>query len=1092
MDFDSRYKKLNAKQKEAVDHIDGPLMVIAGPGTGKTELLSMRTANILRQTDTLPENILCLTFTESGANAMRSRLEEIIGPPAYKVAIQTFHSFGSEIINQYNEYFYQGANFRPADELSSYELLRSIFDELEYDNPLSTKLNGEYVHIADAMTTISELKKSGLTNDELLAVLDANERVLDAVETDLAKLFSSRISTKTIEGLSPIAQKVAALSQPALPPGITPLSSVLALSIAHTIDEAADTESTKPITAWKNKYLERDENANFIFKDRKRIEKLRALSFVYYQYLLRMQEAELYDFDDMVLRVVHAMEIFPDLRYNLQERYQYIMVDEFQDTNLAQARILHNLTMLATGDAPNIMVVGDDDQAIYSFQGAEVGNILSFRDQYEATQLVTLTENYRSTATILEKSREVIGQGTERLERIVTNIDKSLNANHRSPNAKVELHQYAQVDDERAALASSIKQQIERGTDPASIAVLARRHHELVSLLPYLHQAGIDVNYERRDDVLDSEVIQQLELVSKIIQYIATKRIDEADALLPQLLAHPAWGITPDDVWKLSLAAHKNHSKWLEQMPLHTPFKALHMWLIELSNQILTQPAELMLDTLLGSPDSPQFANYRSPLYEHFFSDSTREAMFGSYLTYLEALRTIRAKLREYRPTTALKLADFIEFIALHRQLGAQIASVRVRSETKKDAINLMTAHKSKGLEFDHVYIVGAVDSSWGERVRVRSRTIGYPENLPLAPAGDSFDERLRLFFVAMTRARNTLTISYSLLSDTDKQTQPASFLVSNSWTPVTHDIATDAKAIEEQLRLEWYQPLVAMSSSSMKELLAPVLENYKLSATHLNNFLDVSRGGPQYFLLNNLLRFPQAMSPSAAYGSAIHAALQRAHMHIAAHDTKKPVEDVIHDFEAALREKYLAEDDYKTFQKRGIDSLHAFLNERYDTFTSTQKAELNFSSQQSIVGSAHLTGALDVADIDKTGKTIAVTDYKTGKPSLSWKATTDFEKIKLYKYRQQLMFYKLLVEHSRDFHDYTVHDAYIQFVEPSKQGSIARLDIDFSDIELENFKKLVENVYRRIVMLDFPDISGYSADYKGMLAFEAKLLTDS
>ena len=138
MDFTARYKKLNEQQRKAVDTIDGPLLVIAGPGTGKTELLSMRSANILKKTDTLPENILCLTFTESGAHAMRERLASIIGKDAYKVAIHTFHSFGTEVINQHSEFFYHGANFRPADELSSYEIVKKILDELDYNNPLAS------------------------------------------------------------------------------------------------------------------------------------------------------------------------------------------------------------------------------------------------------------------------------------------------------------------------------------------------------------------------------------------------------------------------------------------------------------------------------------------------------------------------------------------------------------------------------------------------------------------------------------------------------------------------------------------------------------------------------------------------------------------------------------------------------------------------------------------------------------------------------------------------------------------------------------------------------------------------------------------
>jgi DNA helicase-2/ATP-dependent DNA helicase PcrA len=116
MDFDTRFDKLNDNQKLAVRTTDGPLLVVAGPGTGKTELLSMRTAQNLRQTDTLPNSILCLTFTESGATNMRQRLRQIIGEDAYKIAIHTFHSFGTEIINQHREYFFRGADAQPVDE----------------------------------------------------------------------------------------------------------------------------------------------------------------------------------------------------------------------------------------------------------------------------------------------------------------------------------------------------------------------------------------------------------------------------------------------------------------------------------------------------------------------------------------------------------------------------------------------------------------------------------------------------------------------------------------------------------------------------------------------------------------------------------------------------------------------------------------------------------------------------------------------------------------------------------------------------------------------------------------------------------------
>lgn len=1093
MDFTSRYKKLNDRQKQAVDHIEGPLLVVAGPGTGKTELLSMRAANILKTTDTLPENILCLTFTESGAAAMRKRLSEIIGSDAYKVAIHTFHSFGTEVINHNGEYFYQGANFRPASDLNAYELLRTLFDSLDFSNPLSSKMNGEYTHLRDTITVISELKKSGLTNEELLQLIDANDAVLDAIEPRLAEVFSHRISRKTIDQLTPIAAQIAELPANAMPPGISPLQNVLALSMAHAVDAATDTDSTKPITTWKNTHLEKDANGKLVFKDRRRSAKLRAVSLIYYQYLMAMQEAELYDFDDMVLRVVHAMEVFPELRYNLQEKYLYIMVDEFQDTNLAQARILHNLTATPTGDAPNIMAVGDDDQAIYSFQGAEVGNILSFRDQYETAKIITLTDNYRSTHSILEKARSVITLGEGRLEQYIEEVDKTLTAHRTAKDTYVSLLEYSSLEQERRATVQAIKQQIDSGISGDSIAVLARRHHELVALLPYFAEQGIHVNYERRDNVLESEVIIQLVLLARIVCAISEQEIATADALLPQLFAHPSWGIPVETTWKLSLAAYKNRGGWLEQMAVSPEFIAIHSWLLNVSANLHQQPAEHIIDVLLGVPDSNlDSEEFTSPLYNYFFTAPTTQTeptLLESYIEHLEALRTIRSKLREYRPDQKLLLRDFIEFIDLHHELGSSITSVRKHASDMPSAVHLMTAHKSKGLEFEHVYIVGAVDSSWGEQVRTKSRLIGYPENLPISPSGDSFNERLRLFFVAMTRAKTTLTISYAATGDNDKALLPASFLANEQWQPTpVHSELTPEETIE-QLQHEWYHPYASLHSLDMQQLLSHTLESYKLSVTHLTSFLDVTRGGPQYFLLNNLLRFPKSKHPSAEYGSAIHDTLQRAHSHLTVAGVKKPIEDILQDFEHILTSYHLSERDHAAYLERGTASLSSFLQQHYGSFTERQKVELSFANQQSRVADVHLTGALDLVDLDTDERTMVVTDYKTGGSSSSWQGKTDHEKLKLHKYRQQLLFYKLLVEHSRDYGTYTVHEGILQFVEPDAGGHTHTLRLQLDEQELERLTALLRAVWHCVMTCTFPDTTAYPTTFKGVLAFEDDLI---
>lgn len=1092
MDFDARYKALNPGQRQAVDAIDGPVMVIAGPGTGKTELLGMRVANILRQTDTLANTILCLTFTDSGAAAMRERLAEIIGTESYKVSIHTFHSFGSEIINQNGQYFYQGANFRPADELSTYELIRKIFDGLEHDNPLASMLNDEYTYLGDALTAISDIKKSGLTNDELLMVLDANDVVIEAAERLLRPIFSERISTNTARRLRTVVEPLRSSGGEVTLVTIAPLSRVLADSLQTALDEAESATSTKPITAWRTQWLKKNEAGEYILKSRDRQKKLRTLNYIYYQYLARMLEAEQYDFDDMILKVIHAMEVFPDLRFDLQERYQYILVDEFQDTNMAQMRILVNLTSNDVSEGrPNIMVVGDDDQAIYSFQGADVGNISRFEELFPDMTRVTLQDNYRSTPDILARSRQVITLARDRLEARLPDVDKTLIPHAAAAGSAVRLFEHATAPGERHWLAKNIAETIASGTPPDTIAVFASRHHELVSLLPYLARHNIAVSYERHDNVLDNELVTLVETLSKVIVAIFEQRFTDADSWLPEVLAHPAFAIPPLDVWQMSLRAYKNHQTWLETFAEDARFTRLHEWLIALAHAVPHTPLERLLDQIIGAASPPHdepAAGFASPIYSYYFGAGKLNQSPEDYLLYLEALRAIRGKVRDYRPDSPQTLATFTECIGLHRQRNSRITSI-VPAAKNQPAINLMTAHKSKGQEFDTVYIIGAIDSSWGERVRLRSRLIGYPENLPLRQAGDSIDERIRLFFVAMTRAKKALNISYSLSDENGKPTMRASFLAGEDWQAQVIPAPDDTTTRLSQAKLQWYGPLIAPIQPDMRTALTPLLQNYKLSITHLNNFLDVTRGGPQYFLMQNLLNFPRAPLPSASYGVAVHAALQQAHTHLCATGSQKPLEDVLRDYETSLSKQRLTSTDHGYFLQKGIDALTVFLKVKYASFSRTQKVEVNFSGQSVQIGPARLTGKLDVVDIQ--GDALSIIDYKTGKPSSSWRGSTEYGKIKLHKYKQQLMFYDILLKNSKDYARYAIDKRILQFVEPDFQGDIVHLEADYSQEEYERFCQLIQVVWQHITQLDLPDISRFETNYKGILAFEDYLLDE-
>lgn len=1110
MEFSKAYAALNPRQKEAVDTIEGPVMVVAGPGTGKTQLLSMRVANILRRTDVLPSNILCLTFTESAATAMRSRLVSLMGQDAYKVAIHTFHSFGGEVINHNPQYFYQGAHFRPADELSSYEVLEPIFAELPHKNPLATTLNGEFTALRDVQQGIGQLKKASLLPDELVKVLNHNDTFLDFAEPILHRAFDvPRLSKKHLADIESALKELEAHQPEVMPISLfKPLAEVCAHELARALEAAEEASSTQPVTAWRNRWLERNQRRAFVFKDRARSKKLRALGAIYQKYLEGMLERELYDFDDMILRVVHGLEVFPELRYNLQEQYQYILIDEFQDTNGAQLRLLQNLTNSDVNEGrPNILVVGDDDQAIYSFQGAEIGNILQFRDLYRNPVTVTLTDNYRSTDAILNSARAVITQGIERLEVMMDDIDKTLTAHTRPGQTTSELHQFANPTEQYQWITNQIKQLISAGAAPHEIVVLGRNHRQLLQILPHLRQAGLAITYERRNNVLEAEHIVALTLLARVIVALQQQRFDIAEAILPRLLSYEFWGLKTEEVWQLSLSAYRQHKFWLELMLEGAgKLKRIAEFLIVTSHEAQHEPLETMLDRLMGSTE-PQVPNdieeendngvlagpdeeaFISPLRDYYFNQKRLEANPSEYLIMLSNLAVIRRRLREYRPDQPLALADFVGFIDLHEKTHTAIVDSGDHTEDGQ-AIQLMTAHKSKGLEFDAVFVLSCQEEIWGNSSRTRTSGVRFPRNLPIEPAGQTDDDCLRLFFVAMTRARAHLYMTYYQADDSGRESLPASFLQTDAFQPIAHAAGDITAELLQTLEPTWHTRHINSPHVMKQTLLKPQLDRYQLSVTHLNNFLDVTAGGPQAFLLQNLLRFPQAMGIGAVFGSAVHAVLQRAHVHLTSSGEKRPVEDILHDFELQLQNARLNERDFSYLLEKGSDVLPVYLTERYGSFAAEQLAEYSFTNQSVVVGTARLTGAIDLLDLDKNGGIVTVTDYKTGKPSPHWRGATEYEKIKLHKYRQQLMMYKLLVEGSRDFgQQYRVHRGIIEFVESDAEGRVHRLEMDFDADELERFKVLVQAVWQHIMDLDMPDTSSYQPNYGGIRRFEDDLL---
>ncbi|MEQ1747371.1 MAG: ATP-dependent helicase, partial [Saprospiraceae bacterium] len=364
--FRSLLDSLNPGQHRAVEHIEGPVLVIAGPGTGKTHILAARVGKILLETDARPQNILCLTFTDAGVNAMRTRLLDMIGPDAYRVSISTFHGFCNRVIQENMEYFGHGT-LEPVSDLERIEIVRRLLADLPPEHPLREGRKNAFAYENHLRDLFATMKKEDWTPGLVLKTADDFVRGLPE-----NPYFIYQRNTATARKGDPKIE-----------------------IIANTTE---------------------------------RMERLRAAADLYPKYIHAMEHTGRYEYEDMILWVLRAFKKHEALLRTYQERYLYVQVDEFQDTNGAQYHLLRLL--LEFWDTPNAFIVGDDDQSIYEFQGARLGNLLDFHNRYRAAlQTVVLSENYRSTQGILDTAALVIEKNTL---RAVSQLDEPLEKNLRA------------------------------------------------------------------------------------------------------------------------------------------------------------------------------------------------------------------------------------------------------------------------------------------------------------------------------------------------------------------------------------------------------------------------------------------------------------------------------------------------------------------------------------------------------------------------------------------------------------------------------------------------------------------------------------
>jgi DNA helicase-2/ATP-dependent DNA helicase PcrA len=1091
--FQKHYEKLNEAQKEAVDTIEGPVLVVAGPGSGKTEILSVRAANILKKSDAYASDILCLTFTESAEINMRERMSEIIGSEANYVNVHTFHNFCRRIRERHPDHFGVTTDFSVADDIVRTEILGSIFTGLDHDNPLrSEHPEIGFVYMKSVMSALDDIKQAGLSPDEFASVLEANKEFIEAVRADVNDVFSQRVSKSIFEDVENLLAVFADNKVDSPVSHFRSLGYALSVRLEKALNKARDEDSTKSITKAK-KDLTKKDGEKRILRAEKDQEKLFALADVYRQYEQEKHRQGFYDFADMILEVIQKLESNSNLCSEVAEEHPYIMVDEFQDTNDAQLRLLLALAQQAPNNRPNLMVVGDDDQAIYRFQGAEVSNILKFKHRFEDPEIITLTKNYRSGQNILDTAQSVIAQSDERLSAMLDQAKKDLTAAS-EPEEDVQITKYdlPTRTHHNRAVASRVSALIEDGVSAEEIAVIGRKHSDLEALVPYFHEAEVPITYERQQNVLDQPHIRQLITMCRFVYELNQGSPEQAETYLPEILSYPFWELDRTVVWELSLQANKQDTNWLKVMDERggEPGKVAD-FLRDVAASATHEPVEHVLDMLVGAhvepvadtadadtididKGSPDFV---SPFKSYYFPQNKLESNPDEYLRFLSSLKTFIFSLREHKEQQVLLVEDLLDFVDTHKDNDLVVTDTSPFVNSA-DAVNLMTAHKAKGQEFESVIIIGAVDDVWANS-RSYNR-IRFPSNLPIQFSGDTIDDQLRLLFVAMTRAKRTLDMySFSVDDSGDEQVQ-LSFLA---------DLDIDEKTPEENLPstealLESTVPTNNSGPFVDEEeaLLKPLVENYRLSVTHLNNFIDVRYGGPQEFLASNLLRFPQPMSRSQVYGAAIHEVLERIYTYLKKEGKHPDKDEVIAWFTDLVKTSSLSEQDRSYLLERGKDSLETFLEDRLETFKPEHFSEYNFANESVVVDDVPLTGKIDKLVVEE--QSVAVHDFKTGKPIERFTKASG----KSMSYERQLVFYKLLVENTAEFRDKEVDTGVLEFVEP-KDGEIVTLDKEITGEDTDRLRELIQVVYDHIINLNFPDVSVYDETATGVRNFIDDLL---
>jgi DNA helicase-2/ATP-dependent DNA helicase PcrA len=1006
--------QLNDRQKQAVTTIEGPVMVVAGPGTGKTQILASRIAYILDQTDSKSQNILCLTYTDAGTIAMRNRLIDFIGMEAHRIAIHTFHSFCNRVIQENQDQF-NYKNLDPITDLERIELLTSIAQDLDENHPLK-KLKGNVTYLVGALGQLFDWMKK--------------EHVTPSIIKQKAELRRQEM----IDG-----------------------------------DEFR----------YKRKYKEfqaGDLNPKKLAEAERKLNELVAASELFDVYQHQMQEQQRYDYSDMILWVIDLFRTNPDVLANYQEQFHYFLVDEYQDTSGSQNEVLQLL--LNYWEKPNIFVVGDDDQSIYRFQGAEVKNVIDFVNTYsDHLSSVLLQTNYRSTQSILDVAKVIIDRNEERLVNLSSNLSKNLWA-HNDPNGDGQPVQLVELDNEYLQawwITHHIKHQIDRGENASDFAVIYSNHAHGQQVAELLKSEGIPVYLKRSDDILESRSVRSIITLLRYI-YKELRFPFSADFELFEILHFDGFGLRPLVLARLSYyfnLERRTYKSW---------------------RNFLALLPELPVENLgITRTEKEQVVRIGDQL-EDLVHDAANLSLYQTISNAVKALNVSQTALSSKEFNFELEsIASFLHFVEQEANLNKQMAlgdllqklelmehhRLAIRKEHlvyDKSGVNLLTAHASKGLEFKHVFVIHCIESAWEKR---RKRPMPFSLHQIFAKDAEHLvqEEVRRLFYVAMTRAETSLTLTYFKHDAKGKEVSRSAYIdeLDNLEQTQLHKPVLDLDFAGQSLH-----KMINQDAQSGFELLDPpflddYLNNYTLSVSHLNTYLECQTR----FYFQYVLRVPATKNIYMSFGIAIHNALDQ---------IIKTLNSEPADFTAAklteLYEFYLkreqavfSDKQFEDFRILGRAILPEYFDHFAERWRSVERIETEVLIDRVELNGVPIKGQLDQMEYE--GNMVKVIDFKTGD------AENGLKKMKPPKenavegdsldkrfggsYWRQIQFYALLVHHDRTRTQQMITGE-MSFVEPVSDGEYLTPKIVITPEDQQTMTGIIENVYQNIRNKQFAD----------------------